>query len=108
MIDEILMLINQYGFSHVCGNQIFQNLETKDPWMGTAFNFPYLDTFLSFDRSTWTQSLELYFRGYNPDNQEMRSKMKTFNVSDPKVTFSWEIWSHEKIPLPEIFKPIDF
>ena len=66
MIDEMLVLINKYGLSHVCGNQIFDNLEKTNianNGRGEPFNFPYLDTYLSLNWSTWDYNVEFYARG---------------------------------------------
>ena len=66
MIDEMLVLINKYGLSHVCGNQIFDNIEKTNNDIfgrGEPFSFPYLDAYLNFNRSTWEYNVEFYARG---------------------------------------------
>ena len=76
MIDEMLVLINKFGLSHVCGNQIFDNIEktnSANHGRGEPFNFPYLDTYLSFNRSAWEYNVEFYLRGQKDHDINFRN-----------------------------------
>ena len=63
----MLFLVNEYGLSFICGNQIFDNIENegdgKDRTQATNFNFPYLDIRLKNDGKRFNP--EFYFRKAN-------------------------------------------
>ena len=51
----MLMLVNEYGLSHVCALHEFQNI--GDP-LYEPYNFPYLDIYLSGNFT-----IEFFYRG---------------------------------------------
>ena len=55
-IDEMLMLANEYGLSHVFSLREFQNI--GDSLYELPYYFPYLDIHLSGDLT-----IEFYYRG---------------------------------------------
>ena len=52
----MLMLVNEYGLSHVCALREFQNI--GDSLYKQRYNFPYLDIYLSGNLE-----IEFYYRG---------------------------------------------
>ena len=61
----MLFLVNEYGLSFICGNQIFDNIENeedgKNRTQATNFNFPFLDIRLKHDGKRFNP--EFHFRG---------------------------------------------
>ena len=67
----MLLLLNEYGLSHVCGNDEFQNLESSKT-VGSPYYYPYLDIQFEINAGNIddpTFSMKFLFRGYNEDNQ---------------------------------------
>ena len=75
----MLAMFNNYGMSHVCAQDVFENLETyaggiaETKVLGSYnFNFPFLDARYTFDNLSYEMldtnsiNMEFYFRGYNP------------------------------------------
>ena len=77
----MLLLLNTYGLSHVCGNDEFQNLEDSSLiGYGEGYFYPYLD--ILFENKGYTRmlgeyasnyvrkhSMKFLFRGYNEDDR---------------------------------------
>ena len=63
----MLFLVNKYGLSFICGNQIFDNIENEEDGkyrtQATNYNFPNLDIRLKHDGKRFNP--EFYFRGTN-------------------------------------------
>ena len=71
-IEKMLSLVQTYGFSHVCANAEFRNIDDVQSTDGAYnFNYPYLDIFLYTNKSRNDRlNIELYFRGIK--NQELK------------------------------------
>ena len=54
----MLMLVNQYGLSHVCAEPEFQHNGVRDD-----YHFPYLDIKVSSSRVRSSYEIEFYYRG---------------------------------------------
>ena len=69
----MLLLVNNYGLSHVCALQEFKNIENELRFT-LPYNFPYLDIYLStpsFNSSN--TNIEFYYRGAKDQNLKFRN-----------------------------------
>ena len=69
MIEEMLMLINEYGLSHVCALHEFQNIAPR-LFETYPYNFPYLDIYLS---DPYSPTIEFYYRGAKDRNLQFKN-----------------------------------
>ena len=72
----MLLLVNKYGFSHVCAFPELKNI--GDEMWGLPFNFPFLDIHLSYrmirDRVYHpVPTIEFYYRGAKDRNLQWRN-----------------------------------
>ena len=54
------MLVNQYGLSHVCAFDEFENIGVDKRPNDFLYNFPYLDIYLP---DPGNEAIEFYYRG---------------------------------------------
>ena len=70
----MLLLVNKYGLSHVCGNDEFKNQEQSTWGNNNNYFYPYLDILFE-DKNVEKylrkklKRMEFLFRGYNEDDQ---------------------------------------
>ena len=68
----MLLLVNKYGLSHICALPEFQNIGI-DETSRLAYNFPYLDIYLSYDERQSFSNIEFYYRGAKDRRLELRN-----------------------------------
>ena len=65
----MLILINQYGLSHVCALQEFENIGNQI-FSELPYNFPHLDIYLPDPSNS---KIEFYYRGAKDRNIQFKN-----------------------------------
>ena len=70
-VEEMLILVNKYGLSHVCALQEFQDIGPSQI-RTMPYNFPFLDIYLSNTShkrgEQYNSTIEFYYRGTKDQN----------------------------------------
>ena len=66
----MLMLINEYGLSHVCAFEDLQNIGISRERTDTPLYFPYLDIYLPDPSKS---AIEFYYRGARDRNFKFKN-----------------------------------
>ena len=78
-VEEMLILVNKYGLSHVCALQEFKDIGLSQRRI-MPYNFPFLDIYLSNTSYKWNEqynsTIEFYYRGTKDKNLTFKNLFK--------------------------------